>query len=498
MIRLRRAAVGVSASVALATGGFAAPSVAHHGYDVDCGDFTYQQDAQAHLNAHPTDPDRLDSDDDGVACESLPSRPSNPTPEPPPVPEPPRAVPQARETDDSCPSEVVTEDGFDDVTSANPFEAVVDCVAHWDVTRGTSTTTYSPLVPVTREQMAAFIARVIEKSGGSLPRSPRDAFTDDERSNFETQINQLAGTGVVNGTGSGRYAPRAFVTRAQMAAFLVRAYEHRTGVAVVPGGDYFPDDDGLSLEKAINAAATAGFAGGYADGTYGPRQAVRRDHMAAFLARLLDLLVEEGHGTVPGAAVVPAPGTAVALLAALDVEPELGPGYDRDLLFGGWGDADRDGCDTRSEVLQQETLAPVSFSSSCTVATGQWLSYYDAATWTQASDVDIDHVVPLAEAWRSGVYADAWPASQRVAFAHDLAFEWSLEAVTDNVNQSKGDQDPAEWLPPDTSAHCEYGVRWVAVKHRWDLSVDVAERAVLADLLSGGCGAQEMPVPPRP
>jgi hypothetical protein len=148
-------------------------------------------------------------------------------------------------------------------------------------------------------------------------------------------------------------------------------------------------------------------------------------------------------------------------------------------------------------VLQRDSEVAVTFGSGCTVATGRWTSPYDGAVWTLASDVDIDHVVPLAEAWASGIRADGWPASRRVAYANDLGYDWSLLAVTDNVNQSKGDRDPAEWLPPSPEARCTYAVQWVSVKHRWNLSVDTTEQSALTSLLDT-CEPVPVAVPPRP
>ena len=97
------------------------------------------------------------------------------------------------------------------------------------------------------------------------------------------------------------------------------------------------------------------------------------------------------------------------------------------------------------------------------------------ATWTKASDVDIDHVVPLAEAWRSGAWS--WSSARRSSYANDLGAGWTLRAVTDNVNQAKGDDDPAHWMPPHAPATCRYLADWVSVKLRWKLSVDTAERS---------------------
>ena len=175
-----------------------------------------------------------------------------------------------------------------------------------------------------------------------------------------------------------------------------------------------------------------------------------------------------------------APGTASAehlrlraAVRALPVADETPNGYDRD-LFEHWVDADHDCQDTREEVLVAESRVPI---DGCTVTTGEWFSWYDRETWTQASDVDIDHLVPLKEAWDSG--AGRWDADTRERYANDLGDPRTLVAVTDNVNQSKGDRDVAEWLPD--FGVCRYVRQWVAVKLRWSLTVDAAERATLRD-----------------
>ena len=187
--------------------------------------------------------------------------------------------------------------------------------------------------------------------------------------------------------------------------------------------------------------------------------------------------------------------TKLALLTALDcvtvVEERIG-GYKRS-LFKHWIDANKNGKDTRAEVLIAESLVSVRFSSTGkTVSTGKWLSLYDGETWTKASDVDVDHVVALAEAWRSGAWK--WSAARRQAYANDLGVAWTLRAVTDNVNQSKSDDDPTYWLPPLESANCVYLTEWVAVKIRWKLSVDAEERQSIRDgWLDARCFALDKP-----
>jgi len=166
-----------------------------------------------------------------------------------------------------------------------------------------------------------------------------------------------------------------------------------------------------------------------------------------------------------------------AAVAGLDVRQENRDGYDRD-LFDHWVDADGDCRDTRDEVLAQESRIAV--GPGCDVSEDRWRSYYDGLTWTDSSDVDIDHMVALAEAWDSG--ARGWNENTRRRFANDLREGRSLVAVTDNVNQSKSDQDVAEWLPPRRGTWCRYIAEWVVVKTRWSLTVDRPEKRRLREL----------------
>jgi len=189
--------------------------------------------------------------------------------------------------------------------------------------------------------------------------------------------------------------------------------------------------------------------------------------------------------TVPTTAA-PAPpsstgGGSIDPLAGLTVAAERRAGYDRD-LFDHWIDADGDGCSTRWEVLIAESRTPVSISGSCTVSGGSWVSPFDGVATTNPSDLDIDHLVPLAEAWDSG--AHSWSASRRRAFANDLDLDAALIAVTDNLNQQKGDDDPAEWLPPRAAYRCTYVRNWIAVKKKWELSIDPAEADALRRVLA--------------
>jgi hypothetical protein len=182
-----------------------------------------------------------------------------------------------------------------------------------------------------------------------------------------------------------------------------------------------------------------------------------------------------------------------ALLPKLAVRHERNAGYDR-AKFGDWIDANGDGCDTRAEVLISESLKRVTKTSSCTVLTGKWLSPFDQKTWKKASDVDIDHQVPLAEAWGSG--ARRWSSARRVAYANDLKYAHSLNAMTDNLNESKGDRDPAGWLPP--KLRCKYVTWFMQVKYRWRLSIDRSERRAIHRIVSvRACGRIKVKLAPR-
>ncbi|MBI2776725.1 MAG: HNH endonuclease [Chloroflexi bacterium] len=211
----------------------------------------------------------------------------------------------------------------------------------------------------------------------------------------------------------------------------------------------------------------------------------------------------------PTASSGPVPNGSVpiaALLADLRVAPERRDGYQRS-LFEYWIDADGDGCNTRAEVLIAEAASAPTVGEGCAITGGAWVSAYDGLRISASGDLDIDHVVPLAEAWDSGAYA--WTASRRRDFANDLGVPYALIAVSASSNRSKGDKDPADWLPPLASDDCPYIGAWIAVKVRWDLSVDERELNALGRLVSGcpsaseivpivGPGGAVVPPPPAP
>ncbi|MDG9701858.1 HNH endonuclease family protein [Streptomyces sp. DH37] len=206
----------------------------------------------------------------------------------------------------------------------------------------------------------------------------------------------------------------------------------------------------------------------------------RSTTLGALLALCAGLLFLSAPTAQAAPPTPPSASTARSYLASLTVRGEgSSDGYSRD-KFPHW--ITQSGtCNTREVVLKRDGSGVVQ-DGSCAATSGSWYSPYDGATWYAASDVDIDHVVPLAEAWRSG--ASSWTTSKRQSFANDLGIA-QLIAVTDNVNQAKGDKDPAEWMPPRSAYHCTYARMWVWVKHSYGLSVDSAEKSRLSSVLNG-------------
>lgn len=145
------------------------------------------------------------------------------------------------------------------------------------------------------------------------------------------------------------------------------------------------------------------------------------------------------------------------------------PGYDRD-SFGGWADLDGDCQDTRDEILIRDG-ADIVFDG-CDVESGTWVCPYTGKTFTIPGDLDIDHIVPLKEAYLSG--AHRWTLKEKECFANDPL---NLIACEDNTNQSKGSRDPAKWMPEKNRAW--YKTRWREIKEKYGLRMDAAERAAL-------------------
>lgn len=172
--------------------------------------------------------------------------------------------------------------------------------------------------------------------------------------------------------------------------------------------------------------------------------------------------------------------TARVHLAALAVAPEHAGGYDRD-LFGGWApDPAGPGCTTRHRVLDRDAGLTVTEGGLCEHI--RIVEVTDPYTGQPTRDVEIDHIVALAEAWDSG--AHAWDNARREAFGNDLA---NLVASDASVNRSKSGGDVADWVAHDAAGRCFFAVHTITVKHTWGLTIDPAERAELGETLDWEC-----------
>ncbi len=169
------------------------------------------------------------------------------------------------------------------------------------------------------------------------------------------------------------------------------------------------------------------------------------------------------------------------LLRIAEVSPDL-PSYDRD-DWKHWVDEDRDCQNTRHEVLIDESLAKVAFKTDrkCQVAMGEWFDPYTGETVTDATRLDIDHMIPLKNAHNSGGWA--WDKSRKAAFANEMSYADHLVAVTASANRKKGAKGPEAWKPTNKGYWCDYAVDWVRIKTDWDLSATKAEWGALEEML---------------
>jgi len=180
------------------------------------------------------------------------------------------------------------------------------------------------------------------------------------------------------------------------------------------------------------------------------------------------------------------PGGALAVLAGIPVAPDgTLAGYSR-AQFHLWGDPDRNGCDARNDTLRRDLTAPAAKDGTrgCVIVAGALHDPYTGRTVAfakaSADQVPIDHVVPLAAAWRHG--AAGWDDGKRARFGNDPA---ELQATTVEANTAKSDRGPASWLPPNPDYLCVYATRYTTILAAWGLSVSPQDRDALARVLAG-------------
>ncbi len=355
-----------------------------------------------------------------------------------------------------------------------------------------------------RWELAVWLGRALTDNSAPDPTTSTRFADIDPTQWWAPHVERFAELGITTGcsTNPPNYCPYNSVTRAQMATFLTRA--HKLPQAPPAG---FTDIANSTHADNINALAAAKITAGCETSppSYCPSKPVTRAQMATFIARATGLVDK------PSGSGVDAILTLLNDLVETEEQPS---GYDRDLFepaqcphrvgtghkHCSWSDADGDGCDTRKEVLLEEAVVDPAVGSRCTLSGGQWKSRYDGVSESgNGGKFDVDHLVPLAEAWSSG--ARSWSSNRRELYANDLEYEHSLIAVSYQSNRSKADKDPAQWLPPDESQHCWYAAIWVQVKIRWQLSVDPAEKAALEAVFAGCDGSEfeiDVPIAPPP
>ncbi len=175
------------------------------------------------------------------------------------------------------------------------------------------------------------------------------------------------------------------------------------------------------------------------------------------------------------------------------------PAYERK-AWRHWVDADGDCQDARTEVLITESYGRVEFEDSrhCEVESGEWQCPYTGEIFREPHLLDVDHMVPLANAHRSG--GGAWDDERRRQYANELGEPNHLIAVEAGANRAKSDKGPEDWLPPSEEYRCTYVRDWVAVKQRWGLSMTSAETAAVerAIAVCNEGGVPELPQTSKP
>lgn len=213
---------------------------------------------------------------------------------------------------------------------------------------------------------------------------------------------------------------------------------------------------------------------------------------AALVALLLWGIIEVAPSPLSSPASSPSPDSpppSADVLEQLAEIPDLGnesqPEYRRAQFGDGWLDPDGNGCDTRNDILIRD-LTDTVVDERCRVLsgtlhdpyTGEAVAFVRGARSSQ--EVQIDHIVPLAVAWRGGAWE--WSAAQREAFANDPL---ELAAVAGHANQSKGAKSLAQWTPPATAGRCSYAAAYIAVAHRYAIALSGADKAAAAEILAG-------------
>jgi hypothetical protein len=373
---------------------------------------------------------------------------------------------------------------FEDVPQGHVAENAIVWAAESGITLGVSNNRFGVGQTLTRYQMVTFLCRAFDPGNCRSGTRGSDRFVDvpvDHWANYS--VGWVVNQGITSGVNSTDFVGSRTLTREQMMAFLYRANGSPTGGS--RGSDIYgdvPADRSQWADLPIGWAFDQGISGGIAAGRFGFGTHVSREEMVLFLCRALapdicrpsqaplaSSVVPTASATIDGIMKSVAESvTEVVLEVRLAGESNGGVSYDRG-LYGSWIQV-RSGCNTRCAVLEEERLSD-----------GTWFSWYDGQTVRNSSRLDIDHMVPLAEAHSSGAWQ--WDPSRKRQYANDITHPEALTAVSASSNRSKGSRDPAEWKPPDHDSWCDYATDWITVKTVWNLTSDQAEITGLGEML---------------
>ena len=371
---------------------------------------------------------------------------------------------------------------FEDVPEGHVAESAIDWAAENGITVGVGNNRFGIGQTLTRYQMVTFLCRALNPGNCRSGTKGSDRFDDVPEDHWaDYPVGWAVNQGITSGVSATEFGGPQTLTREQMITFLYRAKGKPTGGSL--GSDIYedvPDDRSKWANLPIGWAFDQGITGGISVGTFGFGTNLSREEMVLFLCRTLAPETCQPSQQPLASSVVPTTtrttpptgseeGEGLVLEVRVAAESEGGVSYDRD-LYGSWILV-RSGCNTRCAVLEEEQRAD-----------GTWYSWYDGQTITDSSDLDIDHMVPLAEAHSSGGWQ--WESSRKRRYANDITHPEALTAVSASSNRSKGSRDPGEWKPTNPNAWCDYATDWITVKTAWDLTSDETEVRGLEEMLN--------------
>lgn len=377
-----------------------------------------------------------------------------------------------------------------DVNNNTPHYEDVRWLASSGITAGYQDGKFHGNWTVVRQDMAAFLYRMAGSPAFDVNKAGHP-FTDvTSRTPHYKEILWLASTGIAKGwaqpDGSVTFGGMRAVVRQDMAAFLNRfagRFPDKVKLSAHAQVTFSDVNQSTPHVSDIHWLASTGVTVGWTVGNrteFRGMHAVLRQDMAAFLHRM--------KGGVAGI-------NATDALATLPIKERNFSDYDRDQFGVAWADVDHNGCDTRNDILGRD-LTQVTYKANthdCVVLSGTLADPYTGRTinfrrgQNTSTEVQIDHVVALSDAWHTG--ANALTSDQRQTFAND---PYNLLAVDGPTNEEKSDGNAADWLPYNQSFRCEYVARQIGVKSKYSLWITQSEHDAMASVLAT-CPSQTVP-----